>query len=353
MALLNSSVVRVGELAIAMLIHLLETLDFANIVTQQTLISVFSNQKVNIFEASEKNSEWIFGKSLLEGIEEVDDENSGPWMAMQQLLIKGFFQPETENLTFKSLGLICRQVYRAVKTGILIREKDFTISKQRFFNIHMQGLNSSKTGGFEAIFGDPCIGICITIASSLPWIFVKMCEIDLSNELSCFLNDLSFGCEAVGWHDLAALFLCLENDPASTLDAQNTYSIWSKEMMPIISKEIFPEYSLLFIQRILEVIQRGQIAQQKAALCILQAFFGHVDLDLEYMEIILRETHMIDLLALDVNGPLGSEIIKVLEAISFFNGEFIYCCSYMNWCPMPFFGANYRDTRNKHKTNRR
>lgn len=325
-ALLNSSVVRVGELAIAMLIHLLETLDFANIATQQTLISVFSDQKANTYDTSDKeNLGWIFGKSLLGGIEEVDEENCGPWIALQQLLIKGFFQPETEILTFKCLGLICRQVYRASKAGILIREEKVAISKQRFFNIHMQDLSLPKIGGFKAIFGDPSIGICITLASSLPWIFTKTCESDLSSELSCFLKDLSFGCEAVGWHDLSALFLCLENDPAATLEPQNTYSIWSKEIMPIIAKEIFPEYSLIFIQRILEVVQRGQSAHQRAALCILQAFFGHVDLHSEYMEFILKETHMIDLLALDVNGPLGSEVIKVLEAISFFSGEFIYC----------------------------
>lgn len=321
-ALLNSSVVRVGELAISMLIDLLGCLDFADLNVQQAILSVFAPkhlQSSDDFDPSNSLSgKWVLGNSLLGGLDDGDDIG-GPWLALQQLLVKGLFQPDTESLTVNALGSICRQISRAAKLGSLIRNPFQKQGKSRSTLTNNAKIDSF--GGIESIIGDISTGLAITISSTLPWIFVQVNFEEFSVEISGFLKDLSLSCDSVGWVNLGAMLLCLETDPNSKMDLDLSCRNWSKEVIPIIIQEIFPRFSLLFIQRIVESIQRASIVYQRAALYILEAIFNYPDLEIGNDHQILNETCLIDVLAQELNGDLGACVVRVMQGLSRYQGS--------------------------------
>jgi len=365
-ALLNSTVVRVGELAIAMLIDILDCLDFADAAVQQAILTVFCPDElcrrlpkadasfIHVDDEHEHepyavsdDQKWILGQSLLLGgdTDEAIEQVTGPWMVLQQLLVKGLFQGDTESLTLQAFAFICRQISREASKSVL----PYGGHVGNGIGGHWRGgravdeSSRSKTARFtktvasppsypfstprnspfciESILGDASIGLAITIASALPWIFVQVnLKSELSDVISAFLVDVSEACRCVGWHDVSALLLCLESDPNSKIsDIDMSLRNWSREVMPIIINELFPDYSLLFIQRIVETVQRAPSVYQRAALYILEAIFASsssYDLNIGNDEQILHETNLVDMLALELNGNLGGVVVRVMRALS-------------------------------------
>lgn len=322
-ALLNSSVVRVGELAMAMLLELLDCLDFSDLLVQKTILSVFAPE--HAFKSNTSNTKistdvWLLGKSLMEDMEDVEDEAAGPWFALQQLLVKGLFQGDTERLALDAFASLCRQIYRASKLHVIRPRALKKLKRQEWFTVHSYSVASHHPlAGIESIIGDVCIGLAITVSSTLPWVFVKV-NVD-SEEISGFLQDLSRACECVGWTNLGALLQCLESDPNSKLDLDMSCRNWSREVVPIIIHELFPTYGLLVIQRLIETVQRAPDVYQRAALYILEALFSTPGVNIGNDELIISETCLIDTLALELNGQLGGCIVRVLQALSNYQGS--------------------------------
>lgn len=320
-ALLNSSVVRVGELAMAMLVQLLEFLDFSDPSTLQTFLTFYPSDRITT-ASYDSSSKWIVGTALLGEIDDIDEETNGPWMALQQLLVKGLFQPDTEGLALQAFGAVSRQMSR------LSSVKSRTLKSDGLFNSHRKYFSSKASPichlvNIEAILGDAKVGISITIAATLPWIFVRIHESGNSfDDISGFLFDLSHGCESLGWSNTATLLLCLENDPNTRLDQDTSYSNWAKEMIPIIAEDMFPDFSYLFLQRIIETVQRAPEHYQKAALYILEAFFSNPGIRLGNVHKMVEESHLVSFLSLEISSDLGGIVLKVLEAISNFKGKF-------------------------------
>ena len=322
-SLLNSSVVRVGELAIAMLLELLDCLDFEDLSVQQAILSVFCPSQellLDIHAATSPENKWILGKSLLEEADHTDEDVGGPCLAFQQLLVKGLFQPDTESLSLRAFGSICRQISKSHKSKVLKSTLDNANRNMEYFTVNNY-FQAPTLGGIESIFGDISIGLAITISASLPWIFVKVNVDKFSDEVSGFLRDLAQACACVGWNDLGAMLLCLETDPNSKMDIDMSCRNWSKEVVPVIVKDLFPEYGLLFIQRIVETAQRAPAEYQRASLYILEAVFGSPNLCIGSDDQLLNETSLVDTLALELNGELGSCVVKVLEALSAYRGS--------------------------------
>jgi len=349
-ALLNSTVVRVGELAIAMLTEILDCLDFADINVQQAILSVFYQDQLCMPSSDPRNplsllnpldhldpdldrgmpddQKWILGRSLLEGGDmDAIELNTGPLLALQQLLVKGLFQGDTETLTLAAFGSICRQIAREAEGSVVAPFKSsFARSHPSKAFAPRTVLVSTSTSPFciESILGDVSIGLAITIASTLPWIFVQANLKEFPDLLSSFLEDVSEACRCVGWYDVSAALLCLESDPNSKIsDIDMSLRSWSKEAMPIIMGELFPDYSLLFIQRIVETVQRAPSVYQRAALYILEAIFlsssdpsTSRSLNIGNDEQILRETSLVDTLAEELNGDLGGVVVRVMRALS-------------------------------------
>jgi hypothetical protein len=189
----------VGELAMAMLLELLDCLDFSDLLVQKAILSVFAPE--HAFKRDHSNTKmpddvWLLGKSLMEDIEDVEDDAAGPWFALQQLLVKGLFQGDTERLTLDAFASICRQIHRASKMHVLRPRALKKLKRQEWFTVHSYSLASHPLAGIESIIGDVYIGLAITVSSTLPWVFVKV-NVD-SEEISGFLQDLSQACECVG-----------------------------------------------------------------------------------------------------------------------------------------------------------
>lgn len=317
-ALLNSSVVRIGEITISILIELLDCLDFADFNVQQAVLSVFAPDEVKYspdFGARRLciEEKWILGNSLL-GKLDIEEGICGPWITLQQLLVKGLYQADTESLSINALGSICRQISRAAKLGALRQNSILRLDNIR--DCFPVNAKITSFGGIESIIGDVYTGLAITISSTLPWIFVQVNIEEFSDDISVFLKDLSHSCYSVGWHDLGAMLLCLETDPNSKMDLDMSCRNWSKEVIPIIIGEIFPKFCLVFIQRIVETIQRATIIYQRAALYILEAIFNHPDIDIGNHQQILDETCLIDVLAQELNGDLGECVVRVMQGLS-------------------------------------
>lgn len=253
--------------------------------------------------------------------------NTGPLLALQQLLVKGLFQGDTETLTLAAFGSICRQIAREAEGSVVAPFKSsFARSHPSKAFAPRTVLVSTSTSPFciESILGDVSIGLAITIASTLPWIFVQANLKEFPDLLSSFLEDVSEACRCVGWYDVSAALLCLESDPNSKIsDIDMSLRSWSKEAMPIIMGELFPDYSLLFIQRIVETVQRAPSVYQRAALYILEAIFlsssdpsTSRSLNIGNDEQILRETSLVDTLAEELNGDLGGVVVRVMRALS-------------------------------------
>ncbi len=49
-------------------------------------------------------------QGLLSGFDELEDTINGPWLAVQQLLVKGLFQPDTALLALETLATIAKQL---------------------------------------------------------------------------------------------------------------------------------------------------------------------------------------------------------------------------------------------------
>lgn len=162
-ALLNSSVVRVGELAAALLMQLLDAVDLSTAAAQQAALCVLPLEegeggaerggallarsrssggglnelaatpgrqpprRPSLLNAGSGGSGfdaaqgcWPFGQGLLGGAPDVDDDLAGgPWLALQQLLVKGLFQPDTEALALEALAAVAQQIGRAGGAGRL------------------------------------------------------------------------------------------------------------------------------------------------------------------------------------------------------------------------------------------
>jgi hypothetical protein len=332
-ALLNSSVVRIGEITISMLIEILECLDFAEVNVQQAILSVFAPERLedylNISSGECIDGRWILGSSLLTNLD-IEEGISAPWLALQQLLVKGLFQADTESLSINAFGSICCQISRAAKVGSLERRLGNVRNED---SDHLPGIKLNIWGGIESIIGDVFTGLAITISSTLPWIFVQVNIEEFSVDISGFLKDLSLSCESIGWSDLGAMLLCLETDPNSKMDLDMSCRNWSKEVIPILIREIFPKFGLIFIQRIVETIQRASTIYQRAALYILEATFNHPGLDFGNDYQILDETCLIDILAQELNGDLGDCVVRVMQALSRYQSstEETECFSMLSW----------------------
>lgn len=343
-ALLNSTVVRVGELAIAMLTEILDSLDFADVNVQQAILSVFYPDQMCASSSDPHNpldpldpdhdrgipddQKWILGRALLEGGDmDAIELTTGPLLVLQQLLVKGLFQGDTETLTLAAFGSICRQIALEAEGSVVPPFKSsFARSHPSRAYAPRTVLVSTSTSPFciESILGDVSIGLAITIASTLPWIFVQANLKEFPDLLSSYLEDVSEACRCVGWHDVSATLLCLESDANSKIsDIDMSLRNWSKEAIPIIMNELFPDYSLLFIQRIVETVQRASSIYQRAALYILEAIFlsssdpdTSTTLNIGNDEQILRETSLVDMLAEELNGDLGGVVVRVMRALS-------------------------------------
>ena len=109
-------------------LQLLDDTDLSDLTVQNTLLSVLplpddprgADENARPSNGGEQqrrpgvldlpDSAWPLGQGLFSGVAEVDDEAMGLWIAVQQLAVKGLFQPETELLALDVFAAIAKQL---------------------------------------------------------------------------------------------------------------------------------------------------------------------------------------------------------------------------------------------------
>jgi hypothetical protein len=175
-------------------------------------------------------------QGLLGGALEPEDEDSlGPWLALQQLVVKALFQPETELLALEVLGTIAGQVARsdaaaqrannaaagALEGGSSGCDGSYGAGGADLFTclgladgLLLAGADGSSSGGglaapIEAVLGDLEAGLAISLGAALPWLCVHLRDVGPEGVVEGFLESTAGACQALGWPDLAAALLAL------------------------------------------------------------------------------------------------------------------------------------------------
>ena len=384
-ALLCSSVVRVGELAAALLIQILDAVDLTSPVVQTALTSVLpldiigeharstspspqqqqqqqqrngGTSTTNLRkEKSQSQSQrvmdslWPLGYGLLANAPDVEDDDAagGPWLSLQQLLVKGLYQPETEALALEGMAAIARQLTAAGARGrlqslsssrnsssfIMLRDSTNSLilskessSASAAASLRVGGESTAYTSGgggggimsVEMVVGDAKVGLAISLGAALPWICVHVGAGELADTVASFLSDLSSTCAAVGWEELAAVLAVLSAGPPPTPPGAGA-AAWLPDLAEALCTALFPTYSRIVVHRLMETVQRGDERYQAAALCCLGAVFRVPGLPLGSPQWFVQGSHLVELLSTEVGGPLGPQVLDVLQALAQFHDD--------------------------------
>jgi hypothetical protein len=362
-ALLNSSVVRVGELAAALLVQLLDAVDLSTAAAQQALMSVLPpdgegeggggedggggggggrgalprrRSRGRLAHAAPDWESWPLGQGLLGGAPDVDEDLAGgPWLALQQLLVKALFQPDTEALALEAMAAVAQQVARAGAAGRLRPRATSAPASGRFTVRSLDqalaagggggggGSGGGKAGGggggIEAVLGSAEVGLAISLSAALPWLCVHVGGGALAAPCAAFLRASAGAAAAVGWRDLSFVLAALAAGPPP---APAGAASWLPDLMEVLCAALFPAHSRLAVQRLMEAAARGAPAYQAAALACLRAVFRVPGLDLGSPGWFAEGSGLVEALSGAVGGPMGPQVLEVLQAMAAFKGAF-------------------------------
>lgn len=374
--LLCSSVVRVGELAAALLIQLLEAIDLSSPIVQTALVAVLP---LNMDTGTETTSQpyhqqqqgpdtknpklaqqigsrgtntptndlaeegttratgtgtsadqmssavlWPLGHGLLANVPGVDNDETagGPWLALQQLLVKGLFQPETEALALEGMAAIARQIASAAARGRLRRPPSAMRDATNLAYLRPSAVYGFVDGtrNVEMVVGRAEVGLALSIAAALPWLCVHVGAGELADTAAAFLTDISTACASIGWEQLAAVLGVLSAGPPPAPPGIGA-AAWLPDLAEALCGALFPTYSRLVVQRLMETVQRADERYQAAALSAMGAIFTVPGLCLGSPAWFVQRSQLIKLLSDEIGGPLGPRVLDVMHALSVFKDE--------------------------------
>jgi len=412
LSLFNSSVVRIGELAMEIMLRLLYDLDLNDVITQQMILSTLPaeasskdngqqqqwNNGVERYDV-ETMTTWSlaehlfrgkspisFGQGLVasrhngdEDLEEDVDNNAGQWLCLQQLLIKGLFQPSTEQLALESLAAVALQVsacspvfdnnikqqqqqQRESPLHVVGGKINTTTTVQTFStSTLMQELltpvasaslssggggdeasssaarhhNRQQKRGMETIAGSTKVGLALSLSAALPWLVLHLESPQTAQSAAFFLKSMSGACRSVGWdtssralHSLTGLAGVTLSSTFSINEATGEYvysAHWMNSICSALVADLFPEYGRLMLQRLTEVIRRCSTKQQGAALAVLKSLFSmpHCNVGNSSSRssswFAVDSKELMKLCSPLLGGPLGPETLGLFEAMMRFH----------------------------------
>ncbi|KAL4428595.1 hypothetical protein ABPG77_008907 [Micractinium sp. CCAP 211/92] len=357
-ALLNSSVVRVVELAMHLLLQLLEAVDLNDPVVQSTMLAMLPlpeeeaaeaaggseapqvDQQQQQQEASEADAAgqqlegalWPVGQGLLGGIAEpTDDEEEeqwlGPWLALQQLAVKALFQPETELLALEVLGAIAEQIARSDAAAHRANNAagleaagngaDLFSCLSLADGLLLGGASSGASAApLEAILGHLEAGTAISLGAALPWLCVHLREVGHEAVVESYLESTADACAALGWGDLAAALGALSGMAGTAEEPEQ----WLPPLCTALCSALFPAYSRLVLQRLMETVERGAERYQAAAIACMRAIFQVPGLSLGPSGWPATDPRFSQQLSAHLSGPLSGAVLEAFRSMLRFQG---------------------------------
>ncbi|KAL4434374.1 hypothetical protein ABPG75_000815 [Micractinium tetrahymenae] len=359
-ALLNSSVVRVVELAMHLLLQLLEAVDLNDPVVQSTMLAMLPLPEEEAAEAAggregqpagqgqqqQQGSEaaaagaplegalWPVGQGLLGGIAEpTDDEDEeeqwlGPWLALQQLVVKALFQPETELLALEVLGAISEQIAHSDAAAHHANNAaggEAAAGGADLFSclsladgllLGAAGGSSGPAAPIEAVLGDLEAGTAISLGAALPWLCVHLREVGHEGMVESYLESTAGACAALGWPDLAAALGALSGMAGAAEEPEQ----WLPPLCTALCSALFPAYSRLVLQRLMETVQRAAERYQAAAIACMRAIFQVPRLDLGASGWPATDPRFSQQLSAHLSGPLSGAVLEAFKSMLRFQG---------------------------------
>ncbi|PSC67904.1 furry homolog-like [Micractinium conductrix] len=370
-ALLNSSVVRVVELAMHLMLQLLAAVDLNDPVVHATMLAMLPLPEEDAAEAAEaaaadaaagrggnggggeggagadgsvplEQALWPVGQGLLGGqpgaggeaeAEEEEEQWLGPWLALPQLVVKALFQPETELLALEVLGAIAEQVARSDGASggagvggqaAAAAEGSGSAGADLFSCLALADgllLPGADGGGgaalpIEAVLGDLRAGLAISLGAALPWLVVHLSEVGPEGVIEDYLDSTARACAALGWHDLCAALAAL----AGMAGAAEAPQQWLPPLCTALAAALFPTHGRLVLQRLLEAVERGAERYQAAAIAAMRALFEAPGLDLGPSGWPASDPRFTQALSAHLSGPLSGEVLAAFKAMLRFQG---------------------------------
>ncbi|KAK9839278.1 hypothetical protein WJX81_005497 [Elliptochloris bilobata] len=183
-------------------------------------------------------------------------------LAVQQLLVRGLFKPETELLTVEVMAQVARQL---------------ACAGERPHSTLVAAWAAPGGGGAAAlaeVLGDMHAQLALSLAALLPWLALHFRHSAHTPLAALCILAHARACSAVGLPELATA-LCLLN-----AEATDALSDLLEAICTPFCRAFFPRYGLCALQRWMDVLARGGPESQAPALLLLRAAFRAPGLDL-------------------------------------------------------------------------
>ncbi|KAL6769541.1 hypothetical protein ACKKBG_A31400 [Auxenochlorella protothecoides x Auxenochlorella symbiontica] len=280
-SLLNSSVVKIGELTMAVLLEALQNLDLSDSFIRGSLLALSAcsrpQEPVQAREPVQAGTRgqlarWELGENLFHDLGDADE--ACQLVCLQQLIIKGLFQPNTEIVALKVLGALAAQVAAEEESAAPLASAGECVSSTHLCD---SSICSPVGDTLSAVLGDTLLGLVLTIAATLPSLHVHIAAGTHTADISCFVESLALACEAVGWPEVACAYMAV----AQALQDPTSRDVsWAPALVRIVALRAFPAHGRWVLQRFVETVERGSEEYQAAGLLILRALFEVEELDL-------------------------------------------------------------------------
>eukprot|EP00884_Botryococcus_braunii_P023600 jgi/Botrbrau1/9924/Bobra.0012s0022.1 len=244
---------------------------------------------------SESSSRWDLGGALF------PHHNL---LAVQQLLVKALFRPETETAAVQVLSQLAEQLAGGLPRP---RLRPWVTAYSAALPPGLPG--GSVPRGTGVLLGEPAAQLTLSIFALLPWLSVHFRH-SLHEPLASFcVQAHARACKALQLPEVASALLLL--NPESKLDMSD---LLPRICAPLCSA-LFPRYAKLAIQRLMEAVVRGEEVLQEKALALLMAVMRCPGLDLGPHSRSGGLGPSFQPLVSLLPSPLGQEALQVLDVV--------------------------------------
>ncbi|KAL3146697.1 hypothetical protein ABBQ32_000921 [Trebouxia sp. C0010 RCD-2024] len=262
-ALLGMSYVHLWSLLLHLLSKVLDKLDFNNSTIQHVVLASIPPQQPPVStpepasplqKMQEAGEGWLLGAALLQRPHLV---------VIQQLLIKGLFNRDSQLVTVQMMSQLARQIGSSRLPARGRRHSPCVTSTSILEETLGQG---SILNGLAALFGEPKDQLAFSIFSLLPWLCLHYNHTSFTPTAQACIAALQLACERLRLTQVANGLAALNQHTQQ--DLQSLLGL----LCPPLCTAFFPRCAKVAFQRMMEVLQRGS-ATRLPALAILQAIF--------------------------------------------------------------------------------
>ncbi|KAK9867850.1 hypothetical protein WJX84_002781 [Apatococcus fuscideae] len=321
--LLATSYVHLYALNLGLFSRVLERLDFNDSTVQNVLMAGIpkpdseNGQSTSSQEGSpaqapaqapaapEEKAAWPLAADLLT---QQTLPGGSEMLCVQQLLVKGLFQPDTLLLTVQVMTQLAEHIaHSRPRSGW---------EQARVAPSPAYGRSTAAPvpeSGLGEVLGDPLTQLAISISALLPWMALHFRHSPDTPLAAACTAAHAQACSALGLDDLAHAFLALCADTTAHLD-----DVLHQLIQPL-SRAFFPRFGKALCQRLMEVLRVGQEAQKPLALQLLRHLFQSPSIHLGPPGLFATDGQLFAAVAALLQGPLAAEALQVMDAAMIFS----------------------------------